>query len=48
VISNPKSGWCDFYLGDFEGHPSYLTDVPVDLLTTSNYSIFFIYYRGKK
>ena len=32
MISNPKYGWCDFELGDFHGHPSYLTDVPVDLL----------------
>ena len=32
MISNPKHGWCDFQLGIFEGSPSYLTDVPVDLL----------------
>lgn len=32
MISNPKHGWCDFDLSDFHGHPSYLTDVPVDLL----------------
>ena len=32
MISNPKYGWCDFELGDFHGHPSYLTNVPVDLL----------------
>ena len=32
MISNPKHGWCDFDLRDFHGHPSYLTDVPVDLL----------------
>lgn len=32
MISNPEYGWCDFQLGSFEGHPSYLTDVPVDLL----------------
>lgn len=32
MISNPKHGWCNFKVGDFEGHPSYLTDVPVDLL----------------
>lgn len=32
MITNPKAGWCDFYLGDFEGSPSYLTDVPIDLL----------------
>lgn len=32
MISNPKNGWCNFKLGAFEGAPSYLTDVPVDLL----------------
>lgn len=32
MISNPKYGWCNFKLRDFEGTPSYLTDVPVDLL----------------
>lgn len=33
MISNPKHGWCDFKLRTFEGTPSYLTDVPIDLLT---------------
>lgn len=33
MISNPKRGWCDFKLRTFEGTPSYLTDVPIDLLT---------------
>lgn len=32
MISNPKNGWCDFILGDFHGTPSYLTNVPIDLL----------------
>ena len=32
MISNPKNGWCNFKLGDFEGTPSYITDVPIDLL----------------
>lgn len=32
MISNPKHGWCNFELGDFKGTPSYLTDVPIDLL----------------
>ena len=32
MISNPKYGWCDFNLKLFHGSPSYLTDVPVDLL----------------
>lgn len=34
MISNPKHGWCNFKLRTFEGTPSYLTDVPIDLLTT--------------
>ena len=41
MISNPHAGWCDFKLGDFEGSPSYLTDVPVDLLNA------FIEYHEK-
>lgn len=32
MITNPKHGWCSFKLGDFQGSPSYLTDVAVDLL----------------
>lgn len=32
MITNPKNGWCNFKLRTFEGTPSYLTDVPVDLL----------------
>lgn len=32
MISNPKNGWCDFDLGIFHGTPSYLTEVPIDLL----------------
>lgn len=32
MISNPKHGWCNFRLKKFEGTPSYLTDVPLDLL----------------
>lgn len=35
MISNPKYGWCDFDLGDFHGHPSYITDVAIDLLEAS-------------
>lgn len=41
MISNPKNGWCNFKLGDFKGTPSYLTDVPFDLLTA------FIDYHSK-
>lgn len=32
MISDPKYGWCNFKLGDFKGTPSYLTDVPIDVL----------------
>lgn len=32
MISNPKHGWCNFDIGSFHGTPSYLTDVPSDLL----------------
>lgn len=41
MITNPKHGWCNFKLGTFEGTPSYLTDVPIDLL------IAFIDYHAK-
>lgn len=37
MISNPKHGWCNFKIEDdnnnvFFGAPSYITNVPVDLL----------------
>ena len=32
MLSNPEYGWCNFELGEFKGSPSYLTDVPVDIL----------------
>lgn len=41
IISNPKHGWCNFDLGDFHGSPSYITDVPCDLLNC------FISYKIK-
>lgn len=41
MISNPKHGWCNFKIETFEGTPSYLTDVPIDLLTA------FIDYHTK-
>lgn len=41
MISYPKYGWCNFQIGTFEGTPSYLTDVPIDLLTA------FIDYHTK-
>ena len=39
MISNPKHGWSNFDLRVFHGTPSYLTDVPVDLLNA------FIHYH---
>lgn len=41
MITNPKNGWCNFKLRTFEGTPSYLTDVPIDILTV------FIDYHNK-
>lgn len=32
MIKNQGGGWCSFDLKTFHGTPSYLTDVPVDLL----------------
>lgn len=32
MISHPKNGWCNFQIDDFTGSPSYLTDVPMELL----------------
>jgi hypothetical protein len=32
MINNPKNGWCNFQIGEFEAMPSYLTNVPIDLL----------------
>lgn len=41
MLSNPKAGWCEIKIGNFKGVPSYLTDVPVDLLTA-----FINYYKN--
>ena len=43
MISDPKYGWCNFKLGDFKGTPSYLTDVPIDVLDA--FSHHFIFHR---
>ena len=32
MISEPKFGWCKFKLNNFNGTPSYLTNVPLDML----------------
>lgn len=49
MISNPKYGWCEFDLGDFHGHPSYITNVATDLLEACYNYVFgksnYIYVR---
>lgn len=40
MISKPKFGWCNFEIDDFCVRPSYLTDVPTDLL-----DCFLSYYE---
>lgn len=40
MLSIPKAGWCELTIGKFKGTPSYLTDVPADLLTA-----FIDYYK---
>lgn len=32
MIKDLGAGWCGFTIGDFHGTPSYITNVPVDLL----------------
>lgn len=44
MILNPRHGWCNFDLQDFHGTPSYLTDVPVDILEA--FIDFFIKGQG--
>ena len=40
MLSILEAGWCKLRIGDFVGIPSYITDVPVDLLTA-----FINYYK---
>ena len=40
MLSIPQAGWCELEIGNFKGTPSYLTDVPADLLTA-----FIDYYK---
>ena len=40
MLSILEAGWCKLRIGDFVGIPSYITDVPVDLLTA-----FIDYYK---
>ncbi len=32
ILTNIEHGWCDFNLGDFEGHPSYIRFLPLDII----------------
>ena len=32
MLSTPTAGWCKLTIGNFTGNPSYITDVPTDLL----------------
>lgn len=32
MLSQPSAGWSTFTLGDFEGHASFMTDIPFDWL----------------
>lgn len=41
MIKNLGAEWCDFTIGDFHGAPSYITNVPVDLLDA-----FVQYYKN--
>lgn len=40
MLSNLETGWSKLKIGDFTDIPSYITDVPVDLLT-----VFIDYYK---
>ena len=40
MLSTPTAGWCKLTIGDFTGNPSYITDVPTDLLNA-----FIDYYK---
>ena len=41
MLSTPTAGWCKLTIGDFTGNPSYITDVPTDLLNA-----FIDYYKN--
>lgn len=40
MLSTPTAGWCKLTIGNFTGNPSYITDVPTDLLNA-----FIDYYK---
>ena len=37
ILTNIENGWCNFNLGDFNGHPSYIKYLPFDVLDAYNY-----------
>lgn len=41
MLSAPTAGWCKLTIGNFTGNPSYITDVPTDLL-----NVFIDYYKN--
>ena len=32
ILTNIKYGWCDFNLGDYRGRPSYISNLPMQIL----------------
>lgn len=32
ILTNMGAGWCNFKLSDFEGRPSYVRDLPIDVI----------------
>lgn len=32
ILTNMSAGWCNFKLNDFEGRPSYIRDLPIDVI----------------
>lgn len=32
ILTNIKYGWCDFNLGDYYGRPSYISNLPMQIL----------------
>ena len=32
ILTNIKFGWCDFNLGDYKGRPSYISNLPMQIL----------------
>lgn len=32
ILTNMSAGWCNFELNDFKGRPSYIRDLPIDVI----------------